>query len=733
MHRFTIAALAVLLAALPDGVAPAAEKPSRLPIADKTLVAWVHVDNLDQRGGSALTIEDGNDLFDAIVFGERTPRRWMAGSSYFRRSQPPEDQQSNPAETANPETTVQVAIVYRGKQITIYRNAAEYVSYRIDEPLTFREGSFAVMGLRHVASGDGACFAGAIEDARIYDAALTQEQIGALKPNQPSDPKPLAWWDFERDEAADRTQTFPNTKLFGNAKVSDGKLHLDGRGSYLVSARGEVPSWRGGHPHVSADSQLIADARSLRAKLLSDPHRPVYHLVSPEGICHPFDPNGAIFWRGKYHLMYIVQHGGHCWGHATSIDLLHWRFLPLALTPGGGDTGIFSGGAFLSQAGQPTIIYHGCGVGNCIATAKDEQLIEWQKLPTNPIVPIPKEGDPDYGKYQSWDPHGWREGDAYYAIFGGGTPTLFKSTDLEHWDFQGPFIADRKWINGGDASCPDFFPLGDRHVFLFISHDRGAQYVIGRWENERFCPERHGMMNWPGGRFFAPETLVDDAGRRILWAWVCEARPRKCWEQAGWSGVMSMPRVLSLADDHTLRIEPIEEIERLRLNPRSRENIELKMDAELPLDDVAGDCLELALEIDPDEARQVGLKVRRSPDGEEQTIVAYDTAEKTLILDVTRSSLSEDVRYGWPSPHSTDGEDVRVQSAPLELNPGEPLRLRVFLDRSIVEVFANGRQCVTQRVYPTRQDALGLTLFATGGSSKVKTLQVWEMAATNPW
>jgi hypothetical protein len=73
------------------------------------------------------------------------------------------------------------------------------------------------------------------------------------------------------------------------------------------------------------------------------------------------------------------------------------------------------------------------------------------------------------------------------------------------------------------------------------------------------------------------------------------------------------------------------------------------------------------------------------------------------------------------------------QVAPFELKPGEPLRLRVFLDRSVLEVYANERQCITQRIYPTRADSLGVTLITRGGSVKVKSLDTWDISPVNSW
>ena len=108
--------------------------------------------------------------------------------------------------------------------------------------------------------------------------------------------------------------------------------------------------------------ELIKHSRELRSRLLADPYRPGYHITTPEGVCGPFDPNGALFWKGLYHLMYIVQtEKGHCWAHISSKDLVHWRHHPLALEPGEGDDGIFSGGASLDKGGVPTITYWGLG------------------------------------------------------------------------------------------------------------------------------------------------------------------------------------------------------------------------------------------------------------------------------------------------------------------------------------------------------------------------------------
>ena len=128
--------------------ASGAEKVEKTVIADKTLVAWVAPGNLAQRGGSVLTIEKPGGTFDAVVFGEMAPGKWMAGSNGFARTQ--KDQAGAPAETADAKTLVQIAVVYKDKQITLYRNGVKYAGYAAGGAEAFGGNSLVLMGLRHI-------------------------------------------------------------------------------------------------------------------------------------------------------------------------------------------------------------------------------------------------------------------------------------------------------------------------------------------------------------------------------------------------------------------------------------------------------------------------------------------------------------------------------------------------------------------------------------------------------
>ncbi|MCY3927401.1 MAG: glycoside hydrolase family 32 protein [Acidobacteria bacterium] len=464
------------------------------------------------------------------------------------------------------------------------------------------------------------------------------------------------------------------------------------------------------------------NARESRQRILSDPARPGYHFVMPEGVAMPFDPNGAIHWKGRYHLFYIFQdtrlgkRSDH-WGHMSSRDLFHWRHHPTGLLDG-----MYSGNCFLNEEGVPTICYHQHGEGNAMAVALDDDLNEWKKLDSNPITPKTREGDEHHGKYRSWDPYGWLEDDTYYAIFGGQRPAVAKSAALDgEWKYAGDLFAHS--VEGvsldEDVSCPDLFELGGKHVLLCISHRLGCRYYVGEWRDEQFHPESHARMSWVDNSFFAPESLVDDRGRRIIWAWILDEPLFGARTKNGWSGTLSLPRVLTLGDDGLLRMDVPEEIEALRYGEVRKGPFVVPADEELPIAGVDGNSLELQVEMESAAASEYGLKVCSSPDGQEGTSISYDAEEERLKVDTRRSG-----------PEDTP---KAVEAAPLELKPGERLKLRVFVDKSVIEVFANGRQAIARRIYPSRPDSIGTSLFADGGDARVHTLGAWHLAPSNPY
>ncbi|HNQ90874.1 MAG TPA: GH32 C-terminal domain-containing protein [Verrucomicrobiota bacterium] len=701
----------MLVAAAP--CRPAASGPEEL--RDKTLVAWVSPANLIQKGGSVLTLEKPGGVFDAMVFGELAPATWMAGSDGFRRTK--QEQRDFPKETGPQAAPVQVAMVYSGRQITLYREGQQAATYTAGNAAErFGSDAWVLLGLRHLdAAPENRFFAGSIDDARVYGVALDAAQIAALKPNQASEPSPLAWWDFENGVASDRMGAFPATTLFHRARLEGGRLHLDRPGAFMLASRETLESRQGSGSGGGVDRS----ARALREKLLSDPHRPGYHFVTPEGTCMPFDPNGAVYWKGRYHLFYIFQdQRGHNWGHVSSTDLFHWRHHPTGLV-----SGMFSGNGFINHEGRPTMCYHQVGQGNAMAVALDDELNAWKKLDSNPITPRTEPGDPHHGKYRSWDPYGWFEDGTYYAIFGGERPAVAKAPSLAgEWRYVGDLMANSVpgvAINE-DVSCADFFTLGGRRVLLCISHRLGCRYYVGDWKGEHFHPAFHAPMSWTDHSFFAPESLLDDRGRRIMWAWIFDLPQFAMRTDFGWSGTMSLPRVLSLAGDGRLRMNPPGEIERLRYNARRQTDVMIEADSELVLGEIQGNSLELRVVFRAPDARQCGVKVCCSPDGEEQTPVYYDAAERRLAVDTTRSSRGEGPRT--------------LEAGPFELEAGEPLELRVFVDKSVVEVFANdGRQAVMRRLYPSRADSLGVRLFSVGGPASVPLIEAWDMMPANPF
>lgn len=737
-------------------------------LRDKTLVVWASLSSLDQHGGSALTIDNGDGSFDGLVYGELAPGRWMAGSDGFARTN--KEQDAWPQETAGPDVFVQMAIVYRGKDVALYRDGQVYAQYTMaSPPRAFGPQPVVMFGRRHLDAKDpGNSFTGRIRDARIYDTALEPEAVASMKPGQPSEGHtPWAWWSFGDEGLREKTGRFTEMKLVGDVSVRDGCLVLGGKGATLITAFSPSDTEEGGIvakvPRAwtrdgAAPEEAVGSARLLREKFLADPYRPGYHFCIPEGNGLPGDPNGAFYHDGRYHLMYLYDRTGtgFCWGHISSKDLVHWRNHPDAIGPGAGDEGCFSGGAFVDDDGAAYLSYWmlwgAKGIG--LAKSADADFNVWTKSEANPVIKSTEWGVTETtdanGKpfhYGSADPSNiWKKDGRYYMLTGsllvlekygrkpdspleeqGDRLYLFVSDDLKSWQYVRSFYErNPEWTDRSeDNMCPSFLPLpanadggppSGKHLLLFISHNKGCQYYVGDYRGDQFFPDNHGRMTWIDNTYFAPEALIDDQGRQIMWSWLLDNPPDE--KQKGWSGVYGLPRSLWLGDDGTLRMAPVKELAMLRDREQAWNDVAVADGAEKRLEGVTGDSCELQIEIACGDAARCGVKVRASGDGSEETRLYYDAAKNELVFDSTKSGLP-----------------VRsvVERAPFALKDGETLTLRVFVDKAVVEVFANERQAIGRRVYPTRPDSLDMALFAEGGEARFNTIHAWRMMPSQPY
>ncbi len=487
-----------------------------------------------------------------------------------------------------------------------------------------------------------------------------------------------------------------------------------------------------------ADNPLLERFRVSRKKILADRHHPRYHFTSPENALN--DPNGLSFWKGNWHLFYQGyppedprQH----WGHAVSDDLIHWRDLPYAIYPDP-ERACYSGAAFVEED-RVIAMYHGTKVGSMVAVSDDPLLLNWEKLTGKAVIPFAKPGDPAL-PYSIFDPCIWKKGDFYYALTAGQSDDgpggkrvraefLHRSKDLVTWEYLHPFLEnDRYGEVGDDGACPYFWPIGDRHILLHFSHMTGGKYLLGDYDTERdrFVVTDGGDFNFgafgPCG-IHAPSAFPDGKGGVIVIFNVNEGK-----RSPGWNRMMSLPRRLTLRKDgflNPLHIEPAGDIESLRGDPVRVGAMDLPANREIVLDGVQGSALEIMAEFEPQKGQTLELNVLRSADGEEVTRIQCfrDRGYRVRGTKTLPAVVSID------SAHSTL-DDVLCrppETAQVDLEGDEPLKLRVFIDRSIVEVFINGRQCVSARVYPAREDSVGVSLRAMGKDARLTSLDAWQM------
>lgn len=466
------------------------------------------------------------------------------------------------------------------------------------------------------------------------------------------------------------------------------------------------------------------EINSKAPEVAKDHHRLGYHVMGPTGWIN--DPNGLIQYKGEYHVFFQyypfkAEWGPMHWGHVKSKDLVRWEHLPVALAPTEDyeeNGGCFSGSA-VDNNGELTLIYTGHNDHakpkevQCIATSTDG--ITFKKYEGNPVIAHPPaDGSPDFR-----DPKVWRHEGVWYMVIGSakdnkGKALLYRSNDLIEWEYVN-VLAESDENQGNVWECPDIFPLGDKHVLIASPMEAKmgkTMYVVGNlnYETGKFTQGYYQKMDF-GPDFYAPQSLLDDKGRRIIIGWMDIWGSKMPTQEKGWAGAMTVPRECKLLEDGKVAFVPVEELTTLRTTNWNYKGLNIK-DKHL-LSEIKGNQLELKVTIDLGKttANNFGVKLRCSEDGTEETVIGINLDTKIVSVDRDRSG----------------SEMTGVSEA--EINADGTLSLHIYLDRSSVEVFADEyRTVLSNRIYP-QENSLGVSLFANNGEVEFESIDIWELKA----
>ena len=448
------------------------------------------------------------------------------------------------------------------------------------------------------------------------------------------------------------------------------------------------------------------------SQLAQDPRRPQFHLLPMHNWMN--DPNGPIYFAGKYHMFFqynpeAAVWGNMSWNHAVSDDMLRWSNYPVAftMTPGTADAaGCFSGSTMADDhRGKPrvyaiytgivrdkaheTIRNEGTRESQCLAWSDDPMLRLWTKLP-KPVIPNPPS---DIAGTGFRDPSMWKQDRTYFMTVGsgiekvGGCVLLYRSTNLLEWEYLHPLVTGR-WngtstpnpVDDGEMwECPEFFPLDGGHVLIYSTMGK-VFWQSGSLDqgSMKFAPKKSGLLDLDA--FYAPKTQLDAQGRRILWGWIPERRTQAEMTKAGWSGMMSLPRVLNLDRDGTLRMQVLPQTESLRSE---------SLDSVRTVPRATGEVLCI---------------------GKEGSGMEFCACLGTTEL--VRVSYSAE-QHSWLA----NGGNYPLQ-------PSDVPKVHALIDGSVIELILSERIGYTKRFYYSGVVAPDITIRASGAGVKLKAWKI---------
>lgn len=453
---------------------------------------------------------------------------------------------------------------------------------------------------------------------------------------------------------------------------------------------------------------------------------PSYHLAPRAGWMN--DPNGLVWFDGWYHVFYqhhpySTQWGPMHWGHARSQDLVHWEHLPVALAPEGpaDKDGCFSGSAVVN-GNTLALIYTGHKFHGSDNT--DDNLYQVQCLATSRDgIHFKRHGmviDTPSGLHHFRDPKVWREGEYWYMVVGSrventGQVRLYRSSDLHQWQYEG-ILAEAKQNMGYMWECPDFFTLNGQRVLMFSPQGLAAEgykrrnlfqsgYLLGQWQPGQAFTHNDQFIELDNGHdFYAPQSFMSPDGRRIVIGWLDMWESPMPEQQDGWAGMLSLPRELSLGSNNQMRINPIAEVTTLRGNYVPVPTHKLKNQRISIAEDVQAAELFMKWGIQKSSAEQYGVAM-----GDGLRIYVDHQAQR-LVLE-----------RGYPQYSLAGSRSIALPRNPI-------LSLRIFIDRSSVEVFVNdGEACLSSRIYPGPGQR-NIMLFANSGTALLEESGYWLLS-----
>uniref|UniRef100_A0A914DPI6 Sucrose-6-phosphate hydrolase n=1 Tax=Acrobeloides nanus TaxID=290746 RepID=A0A914DPI6_9BILA len=481
---------------------------------------------------------------------------------------------------------------------------------------------------------------------------------------------------------------------------------------------------------------------NVNGDVTNNRYRLNYHIQPPSGWMN--DPDGLSYFNGQYHVFYQYNPyssnwGAPHWGHVASTDLVHWKNLPIALTPGDpyDKDGCFSGSAVVN--GNELVLVYTGNVNTAngftqtqnIATSKDG--VTFTKYSGNPVLANPPvDGTKDFRDPKVWLSIYGSQNGTWNMVVGNpsvavnnpymnsyGRVVLYQSNDLKTWTYLGGLAEEQNAEQnlGYMWDDPNFFYLNGKYVLLVSPAgierdiDRFANlnqngYFIGDYRPSTNLFSRGQFYELDNGHdFFAAHVFEDPTGRRIVIGWMQMWGSWMREQVDGWAGALTIPRELSLSSDGTrLQMAPVAELTSLRGSQyiNSPINVNGEYDTNIPIgsSEVLFDVVLAGVR-----ARKVGLKF---PIDDGELELYYDTQNQTLVL-----SRNKDIRQ------------VAISNISV-------LNLRIFLDRSSIEVFANnGTVTMTSRFYVDWIPIV--TLFTDNGESGAARVNVQAFSLNNIW